>query len=97
MWAIGCAGAATWSSTGCGHGTAGVALTQGHQHGVRSLPIDPESGSTAAYALSIPRRFTFGTLGRVHPNVRVDFVESLDFSIFKIFKYWERLTVRFRA
>ena len=50
-----------------------------------------------AYALSIPQRFTFGTLGRVHPNVGADFVESLDISIFKIFKYRERLSVRFRA
>ncbi len=46
---------------------------------------------------SIPQRFTFGTLGRVHPSLRADFVESLDFSIFKNFKYRERLTVQFRA
>ena len=46
------------------------------------------------YALSIPQRFTFGTLGRVHPNVRADFVELLDSSIFK---YRERLTGVVRA
>ena len=33
----------------------------------------------------------------MHPNLRADFVESLDFSIFKNFKYRERLTVQFRA
>ena len=33
----------------------------------------------------------------MHPNLRADFVQSLDFSIFKNFKYRERLTVQFRA
>ena len=45
----------------------------------------------------IPAPFTFGTLGRVHSTIRSDFIESLDFSIFKNFSFRERLTVQFRA
>ena len=46
---------------------------------------------------SIPERFTFGNLGRVHPNLRADFVESLDLSIFKSFQFGDRVTTQFRA
>ena len=46
---------------------------------------------------TIPRPYTFGNLGRVHPTIRADFVESLDFSIFKNFNFWERVTTQFRA
>lgn len=51
--------------------------------------------NTAAFA--IPQQYTFGTLGRMHPNLRGDRVENLDFSIFKNFKVKERVTVQFRA
>ena len=46
---------------------------------------------------SIPAPYTFGTLGRVHSTIRSDFVESLDFSIFKNFKITEKVTTQFRA
>lgn len=46
---------------------------------------------------SIPQPFTFGTVGRVHPSIRTDFIETLDFSIFKSFKIGERVTTQFRA
>lgn len=46
---------------------------------------------------SIPAPYTFGNLGRVHPTIRSDSIESLDFSIFKNFRFRERLTVQFRA
>ena len=46
---------------------------------------------------TIPAPYTFGNLGRVHPTIRSDFVESLDFSIFKNFKIGERVTTQFRA
>ncbi len=46
---------------------------------------------------AIPAPYTFGNLGRVHPTIRSDSIESLDFSIFKNFSFRERLTVQFRA
>ena len=46
---------------------------------------------------TIPERYTFGNVGRVHPTITSDFVESLDFSIFKNFKINERITTQFRA
>ena len=46
---------------------------------------------------TIPKPFTFGNLGRVHPTIRADFVESLDFSIFKNFRFGDRITTQFRA
>ncbi len=44
-----------------------------------------------------PEQFTFGNVGRVHPTLRSDFVEALDFSVFKNFRYRERWKVQFRA
>ncbi len=51
--------------------------------------------NTAAFA--IPQQYTFGTLGRMHPNLRADRVENIDFSVFKNFRIKERATVQFRA
>jgi hypothetical protein len=48
-------------------------------------------------AFAIPRQYTFGTLGRMHPNLRADRIENLDFSVFKNFRIRERATVQFRA
>ena len=48
-------------------------------------------------ASAIPRRFTFGTAGGVHPKLRGDTIETMDFSVFKIFRVNERTTVQFRA
>jgi hypothetical protein len=48
-------------------------------------------------AFAIPRQYTFGTLGRMHPNLRSDRIENLDFSVFKNFRIRERATVQFRA
>lgn len=48
-------------------------------------------------AFAIPRQYTFGTLGRMHPNLRSDRVENVDFSVFKNFRIRERATVQFRA
>ena len=44
-----------------------------------------------------PAQFTFGNVGRVHPSLRSDFVEALDFSVFKNFRYRERWNIQFRA
>ena len=44
-----------------------------------------------------PDQFTFGNVGRVHPSLRADFVEALDFSIFKNFRFGEGYRVQFRA
>jgi hypothetical protein len=50
-----------------------------------------------ADAFATPRRLTFGTVGRVHPKLRGDTIESMDFSVFKNFRVNERITVQFRA
>ena len=44
-----------------------------------------------------PAQYTFGNVGRVHPTLREDFVEALDFSLFKNFRYGERWKMQFRA
>ena len=44
-----------------------------------------------------PAQFTFGDVGRVHPTLRSDFIEALDFSVFKNFRYGERWKFQFRA
>ena len=44
-----------------------------------------------------PAQYTFGSVGRMHPSLRSDFVEALDFSIFKRFRFKERLSVEFRG
>ena len=44
-----------------------------------------------------PAQFTFGNVGRVHPTLRSDFIEALDFSLFKNFRYRERWKIQFRA
>ncbi len=48
-------------------------------------------------AFSIAPNYTFGNLGRVHPNLKTDTVENFDFSIFKNFKIAERFSVQFRG
>ena len=48
-------------------------------------------------AFAIPQPYTFGTLGRTHPNLRSDQIESMDFSIFKNFRIKEDISVQFRA
>jgi hypothetical protein len=50
---------------------------------------------TSAFVL--PQPYTFGNMGRLHPNLRGDRVENLDFSIFKNFRIRERAQVQFRA
>jgi hypothetical protein len=45
----------------------------------------------------IPQPYTFGNVGRVHPTIRQDSVQQLDFSIFKDIKITERITTQFRA
>ena len=34
-------------------------------------------------AFRLPAQYTFGNMGRMHPSLRSDFVENLDFSVFK--------------
>ncbi len=46
---------------------------------------------------SQPAAFTFGNVGRTLPDVRNPSSHNIDFSLFKIFKPVERLTVEFRA
>jgi len=48
-------------------------------------------------AFAIPAQYTFGNVGRIHPSIRSDRIENLDFSIFKNFKIRERMAVQFRA
>ncbi|HYI92189.1 MAG TPA: TonB-dependent receptor [Bryobacteraceae bacterium] len=48
-------------------------------------------------AFSIAPNYTFGNLGRVHPNLKTDTVENFDFSIFKNFRIGERYSVQFRG
>jgi hypothetical protein len=50
---------------------------------------------TAAFRL--PAQYTFGNVGRMHPSLRSDFVENLDFSIFKAFRLSERVSLEFRG
>ncbi len=44
-----------------------------------------------------PAQYTFGNVGRVHPTLRSDFVEALDFSLFKNFRFREHWKVQFRV
>lgn len=46
---------------------------------------------------TIPEAYTFGNVGRVHSTITSDFVESMDFSIFKSFKITERFTAQLRG
>jgi len=48
-------------------------------------------------AFTIPAQYTFGTVGRIHPSIRSDRIESLDGSVFKNFRIRERASVQFRA
>ncbi len=48
-------------------------------------------------AFTIPAQYTFGNVGRIHPSIRSDRVENIDFSVFKNFKIRERMAVQFRA
>jgi len=51
---------------------------------------------TAAFRL--PAQYTFGNVGRMHPNLRADFVEMLDLSVFKRFNVFsERVGLELRA
>jgi hypothetical protein len=51
---------------------------------------------TAAFRL--PAQYTFGNVGRMHPNLRADFVELLDLSVFKRFNVFsERVGLELRA
>jgi hypothetical protein len=44
-----------------------------------------------------PAPFTIGNVGRTVPDVRLDGLESWDFSIFKSFRFKERFQVQYRA
>ena len=46
---------------------------------------------------TIPKPFALGNLGRVHPTIWADFVESSDFSVCKNFQIGDRITTQFRA
>jgi Carboxypeptidase regulatory-like domain/TonB dependent receptor/TonB-dependent Receptor Plug Domain len=49
-------------------------------------------------AFRLPAQYTFGNVGRMHPNLRSDFVEMLDLSVFKRFNVVsERVALEFRA
>jgi hypothetical protein len=48
-------------------------------------------------AFRLPAQYTFGNVGRMHPSLRSDFVENMDFSIFKRFQVKERLSLEFRG
>jgi len=43
-------------------------------------------------------QYTFGNVGRMHPNLRADFVETLDMSVFKRFHIvGERVSLELRG
>ena len=44
-----------------------------------------------------PAPYTFGNMGRAHPTLRGDRLENLDFSVFKNFRFTERMNLQFRA
>jgi hypothetical protein len=46
---------------------------------------------------SITPNYTFGTVGRFVPNLRVPGTRNVDFSLFKNFKPVEKITIQFRA
>ena len=49
-------------------------------------------------AFKLPAQYTFGNVGRMHPNLRSDFVETLDMSVFKRFNLiGDRLALELRA
>ncbi|MBL8175233.1 MAG: TonB-dependent receptor [Bryobacterales bacterium] len=48
-------------------------------------------------AFAIPAQYTFGNVGRIHPSIRSDRIESLDLSVFKNFRIKERVSVQFRG
>lgn len=48
-------------------------------------------------AFVLPRPYTFGNMGRLHPNLRGDRVENVDFSVFKNYRIRERAQLQFRA
>lgn len=45
----------------------------------------------------MPRPYTFGNMGRLHPQLRGDRVENVDFSVFKNFSIRERSQLQLRA
>jgi hypothetical protein len=49
-------------------------------------------------AFRLPAQYTFGNMGRMHPNLRSDFVETLDMSVFKRFNIvGERVALELRG
>jgi hypothetical protein len=49
-------------------------------------------------AFRLPAQYTFGNMGRMHPNLRSDFVETLDLSVFKRFNvFQERVALELRG
>jgi hypothetical protein len=49
-------------------------------------------------AFRLPQQYTFGNVGRMHPNLRSDFVEMLDLSVFKRFPIkGERVALELRG
>ena len=49
-------------------------------------------------AFKLPAQYTFGNMGRMHPNLRSDFVETLDMSVFKRFNIvGERVALELRG
>ncbi len=49
-------------------------------------------------AFKLPAQYTFGNMGRMHPNLRSDFVEMLDMSVFKRFNIvGERVALELRG
>jgi hypothetical protein len=46
---------------------------------------------------TIPKQYTFGNVGRIHPTVRTDATEQLDFSVFKDIPINERIKAQLRA
>ena len=49
-------------------------------------------------AFRLPAQYTFGNMGRMHPNLRADFVETLDMSVFKRFNIvGERVALELRG
>ena len=78
-------------------GTKQDYYNNGHS-GEKSGPI---AGRLSAYfdpsVFSQAGNFTFGNTSRTSPNLRVPGTHNLDFSMFKAFRFREKLTTQFRA
>jgi len=81
-----------------GAGGAGLRPNNNGHSAKRDGPV--ESRLNRYFDTSVfsqPAPFTFGNTGRTLPDVRIPGAKNFDFSLFKSFPVWERLSLQFRA